>query len=156
MSNVRVLHPRCDVTPAELRERLSRMVLPSRVETQDMVRHIAAIMGVSPKLAMAHAYIESGFDAGMVSHTGAVGPMQIILPSLRWAEKLVGRELDVCSTADNITAGVAIIRYLQRHTESTHEAIAAYHQGLRSVQRMGPYPSTQKYVLRVLRAAQRL
>ncbi|KMY22872.1 Transglycosylase SLT domain-containing protein [Actinobaculum suis] len=152
---VRVLRPRRDPLPHELRERMSREVAPSKVETQEMVNRIAAIMGVNPKLAMAHAYVESGFDATLVSPCGAVGPMQVVAAAGRWAERLVGRELDLCLPADNITAGVAIIRYLQRHTDSAREGIGAYYQGLRSIQKVGPYPSTQKYVMRVLQAAKR-
>lgn len=140
----------------ELRAQLQQENLPSRPEVQKIVAQTAALMGVNPKLAMGIAYIESGFDPAKVSDTGAVGPMQLLPGAVSWAEKMVGRPLNMYSPRDNATAGVAILRYLQRHTDSTHNAIAAYYQGLRSLQNDGAYPSTQKFVLRVLRAVSQL
>ncbi|MDY5148456.1 lytic transglycosylase domain-containing protein [Actinotignum sanguinis] len=145
--------PRYELSHAEIAARLNAIIAPSRADTQKMVRDTAALMGVNPRLAMAHAYIESGFNSRALSPAGAAGVMQLIPAASRWAGRMVGRDLDWLIPADNITAGIAIIRYLQRHTTSTHEAIAAYYQGLARLREAGPYPSTQKYVLRVLRAA---
>lgn len=128
----------------------------SRVDMQETVRATATFMGVNPRLAMAVAYIESGFESGKVSESGAIGVMQIVPEAAEWASLLAGRELDPHNPDDNVVAGIAILRYMLRHTESVQDAIAAYSQGLVSVRERGPLPSTQNYVARVLRAAHSL
>ncbi|WP_241152950.1 lytic transglycosylase domain-containing protein [Neoactinobaculum massilliense] len=150
------LHLTPHLTPTQLREYLREMTVPSRVDMQDAVSHTATIMGVNPHLAMGVAYIESGFEAAKVSDSGAIGVMQLGPEAAEWAGLLVGRELNPLNPADNITAGIAILRYLLRHTSSVHEAVGAYYQGLASIRSTGPLPATQNYVTRVVRAARLL
>src|SRR5699024_6359716 len=52
--------------------------MPSRTEVREMVQATASSMGVDPSLALAHAQVESGFDATAVSPANAIGPMQVI------------------------------------------------------------------------------
>ncbi|MDN6534341.1 MAG: LysM peptidoglycan-binding domain-containing protein, partial [Yaniella sp.] len=52
--------------------------MPSRSQIREMVRSTASSMGVDPSLALAHAQIESGFDATAVSPANAIGTMQVI------------------------------------------------------------------------------
>src|SRR5699024_1819074 len=68
--------------------------MPSRSQVREMVRSTASSMGVDPSLALAHAQIESGFDATAVSPANAIGTMQVIPSSGEWASQLVGRELN--------------------------------------------------------------
>ncbi|WHS27717.1 LysM peptidoglycan-binding domain-containing protein [Auritidibacter ignavus] len=122
---------------------------PSRAEVQAMVRDTAIRMGVDPKLALAHAMAESSFDATAVSPANAIGVMQVIPSSGEWASQMVGRKLNLLNPQDNITAGIAIIRHLQRTSSSLDIGIASYYQGQAGVRKNGMYPDTKDYVKKV-------
>ncbi|WP_136089270.1 transglycosylase SLT domain-containing protein, partial [Auritidibacter ignavus] len=122
---------------------------PSRTEVQAMVRDTAIRMGVDPKLALAHAMAESSFDATAVSPANAIGVMQVIPSSGEWASQMVGRKLNLLNPQDNITAGIAIIRHLQRTSSSLDIGIASYYQGQAGVRKNGMYPDTKDYVKKV-------
>ncbi|MET1034877.1 MAG: LysM peptidoglycan-binding domain-containing protein, partial [Arthrobacter sp.] len=126
-------------------ELLSR-TLPSRSQMKGIIAGTARKMGVDPSLALAHAYQESGFDMAAVSPANAIGAMQVIPTSGEWASQLVGRKLDLLNPYDNATAGVAIIRSLQRTSTSVETGIASYYQGQGSVKRYGMYADTKRYV----------
>lgn len=126
-------------------ELLSRN-LPSRAEMKSLIVSTARQMGVDPSLALAHAYQESGFNMAAVSPANAIGAMQVIPSSGDWASQLVGRKLDLLNPRDNATAGVAIIRALQRTSKSVEIGIASYYQGQGSVKRNGMYTDTKSYV----------
>lgn len=128
---------------------------PSRAQVRHMVAATARAMGVNPRLALAHAYNESGFDATAVSPANAIGVMQVIPSSGKWAEGLVGRKLDLLNVQDNITAGVAIIRYLQANASSLDQGIAGYYQGLGGVRKYGMRPDTKVYVSKIRAAMNR-
>jgi LysM repeat protein len=123
--------------------------VPSREEMRGLIARIAAEMGVDPSLALAVGYQESGFDQRAVSPANAIGAMQVIPSSGEWASGLVGRPLDLLDPVDNATAGVAILRQLQRSTADLPTAIASYYQGLGSVRRNGMYADTRRYVANV-------
>lgn len=122
--------------------------MPSRTQVRDMVRSTASSMGVDPGLALAHAQIESGFDPTAVSPANAIGTMQVIPSSGEWASQLVGRKLNLLDPQDNITAGVAIIRHLQRNNPGDI-GIAGYYQGEAGVRKNGMYSDTKDYVAKV-------
>lgn len=124
--------------------------VPSRTEMQQLVARVAREMGVDPALAQAHAYQESGFNHASVSPANAVGTMQVIPSSGQWASRLVGRQLDLLDPHDNVVAGVAIIRQLQRQFPGDlDKAIASYYQGAGSVTRNGMFEDTKRYVASV-------
>lgn len=128
---------------------LLSMNLPSRDQMQTMVRDVAASMGVDPALALAVAQQESGFDPTAVSPANAIGVMQVIPSSGLWAGDLVGRQLNLLDPRDNVTAGVAILRALERTSDDLPTAIASYYQGAGSVSRNGMYDDTRRYVANV-------
>lgn len=144
-------YPEATVRAADAnRARLARMAVPSRTQTAALIRQIATRHGVDPRLALAIAYNESGWNQRAVSVANAIGTMQVIPMSGDWASQLAGRRLDLLDTADNITAGVVILRALQSAASSREEAIAAYYQGLQSVRTQGTYADTKAYVRTVL------
>lgn len=116
---------------------------------QDMIRAEAALRGVDPSLALGIASVESDFNQSAVSGVGAVGVMQLMPATARWIGKFVGRPLDRRNTADNITGGVAFLRWLLNAADEP-TAVASYYQGLHSVTHDGIYPDTQRYVAKVL------
>lgn len=134
---------------------LLSMDLPSRDEAKQLVRQTAQDMGIDPALAMAVAQQESGFNMAAVSPANAVGVMQVIPSSGRWASGLVGRQLDLLDPQDNITAGVAILRQLLSSADSEKQAIGGYYQGLASVRQNGLYSDTRRYVNNVQSLKQR-
>lgn len=123
--------------------------VPSRAHMQALVAQVAAQMGVDPALAQAHAYQESGFNHASVSPANAIGTMQVIPSSGEWASDLVGRKLNLLDPYDNVVAGVAIIRQLQRTAPDLETGIAGYYQGAGSVKRNGMFADTKMYVANV-------
>ncbi len=130
--------------------------VPSRTTTAAMIRTTALRHGVDPRLALAIGWQESSWNQRAVSYTNAVGVMQIMPISGTWAAQLAGRKLDLYDAQDNITAGVLILRALQRSADTREQAIAAYYQGLSSVRSRGLYTDTKAYVASILKIYARM
>lgn len=128
---------------------LAGRAMPGRAESKAMITRIARQHGVDPKLALAVSYLESGWNQRQVSVANAVGAMQVIPSSGEWTSSLVGRDLDLLDTEDNITAGVMLLKVLTQQASSTSDAIAGYYQGLASVEANGMYNDTKGYVANV-------
>jgi soluble lytic murein transglycosylase-like protein len=123
---------------------------PARLGAAD-IQSVAAQHGVSPSLAAAIAWQESGFNNGMVSSANARGVMQVMPGTWDYVEQnLARRELDTGSATDNVHAGVLYLRHLLQQTGGDESAaIAGYYQGLGSVRSRGLFDDTQKYVANV-------
>ena len=128
--------------------------IPSRAQTVALIRDTARKMGVDPRLALGHAMAESSLNHASVSPANAIGTMQVIPSSGEWASQMVGRKLNLLDPQDNVTAGVAIIRHLQRTSPNMDIGIASYYQGAAGVRRHGMYPDTRQYVAKVKRYMQ--
>ena len=116
------------------------------------VQNVAAAHGVSPSLAAAIAWQESGFNNGMVSSANARGVMQVMPGTWDYVqENLAGDQvLDPNSATDNIHAGVIYLKRLITDAGGDENAaIAGYYQGLASVRERGLYDDTQQYVANV-------
>ncbi len=139
------------VTRAAARNRalLARRPAPSRTQTRALIVRTARHYGLDPKLALAIGYQESGWNQRAVSPANAVGIMQVIPAGGQWASDLVGRRLNLLDAKDNVTAGVVMLRTLERMTGHTDRAIAAYYQGLGSLRSKGMYGETKRYVANV-------
>ncbi|HEY5179297.1 MAG TPA: LysM peptidoglycan-binding domain-containing protein [Dermatophilaceae bacterium] len=124
--------------------------VPSRTQIKAMIVATARRQGVDPNLALAISWQESGWNQRQVSVANAIGAMQVIPSSGVWASQLAGRKLNLLNAADNITAGVIILRALSRSATTQSQAIAGYYQGLYSVQKSGMYTDTKLYVASVL------
>jgi LysM repeat protein len=127
---------------------------PDHRKVRAMITATARRYGVDPSLALGIAEQESGFEQRRVSGANAIGVMQVIPSSGRWAAALVGRPLDLLDARDNIVAGVAILAAL-RAAAPEHVAVAAYYQGLGSVRAHGMYADTRRYVANVLTLRER-
>jgi soluble lytic murein transglycosylase-like protein len=117
---------------------------------RNLIAAKARANGVSPALALAISYQESGWNQGVVSVANAVGAMQVIPATTDWISGVVGRRLDPLSASDNATTGVVLLRILTQSASNERQAIAGYYQGLRSVRENGMYPDTKRYVDNVL------
>src|SRR3954447_8029777 len=123
---------------------------PARVGAAD-IQSVASANGVSPSLAAAIAWQESGFNNRMVSSANARGVMQVMPGTWDFVENnLAGRRLDANSATDNVSAGVLYLRHLLKETGGDESAaIAGYYQGLGSVRSRGLFDDTQRYVANV-------
>jgi soluble lytic murein transglycosylase-like protein len=123
---------------------------PTRVGAGD-IQSVASQYGVSPSLAAAIAWQESGFNNGMVSSANARGVMQVMPGTWDYVEQnLAGHPLNTASATDNVRAGVLYLQHLLQQTGGDESAaIAGYYQGLGSVRSRGLFDDTQKYVANV-------
>ena len=108
---------------------------------------------VSPSLAEAIGWQESGFNNGLTSPTGATGVMQIEPYTWSYINGTLSRPppLSPASASDNVRGGVLLLRSLLAQTGGDPAlAAAGYYQGLDSVRRHGLYADTQRYVNNVM------
>ena len=127
----------------------------TRAQVRRVVVRTARRHGVAPRLALAVAWQESGWQQRRTSSAGAIGVMQVLPGTGRWMSLYVDRRLNIYSLRDNVTAGVVLLRVLRGQT-TWRGSIGAYYQGLGAVQRHGFYPSTRRYVRNVVALQRRL
>ena len=111
----------------------------------------AAVYTMSPRFIRAIAWVESGWQKGVVSSAGARGVMQVMPGTWSYVQSaLIGHPVPR-STDGNIQIGVVYIRHLYRHySGNVRLALAAYNQGPRSLRKRGMYRETRQYVRNVL------
>ena len=116
-----------------------------------MLTNWAIAYRLDPALVRALAWMESGFQPGLVSSAGARGVLQV-LPSTRgYVEKqLIGHKVPR-STSGNIRIGVVYLRQLLREFHYNRTlALAAWYQGPYSVRKHGRLAGTRLFVRNVL------
>ena len=115
------------------------------------VQNVAAQHGVSPSLATAIAWQESGFNNNMVSSANARGVMQVMPGTWDYVQdNLAQRQLNPNSAHDNVTAGVLYLKQLLNQTGGNEsDAIAAYYQGLGALRSRGVFDDTKQYIANV-------
>ncbi len=121
--------------------------------TASQVGSIASANGVSPSLAAAIGWQESGFNNDLVSSAGARGVMQILPGTWDWINRTLtaGVPLAPASASENVRGGVLLLHSLLNATGGDPAmAAAGYYQGLPSVQAHGLYSDTQSYVNSVM------
>ncbi|SOC51641.1 lytic transglycosylase domain-containing protein [Ornithinimicrobium cerasi] len=131
------------------REYLAAATVPGRDEIKKLIVSTSKRHGVDPTLMLALSYQESGWNQRAVSPANAIGAMQVIPDSGRWASGLVGRELNLLDPEDNVEAGVAIMKALLRSTDKFDHAVGGYYQGLASVRQHGLFNDTRSYVANI-------
>jgi hypothetical protein len=115
------------------------------------VNYWARRNGVSPALARALAWMESGFQPRVVSSAGARGVMQVTPSTWRYVEDvLIGRRVPR-TWAGNIRIGVRYLDHLLGAFNGRRSlALAAYNQGEWSVRRRGPLREARRFAANVL------
>jgi soluble lytic murein transglycosylase-like protein len=128
-----------------------------RARMRNILVDAARRHGVDPKLVLALAYWESGWDQTRVSASGAVGLMQVEPATAQAAgPSLLGRAVDISDPQDNADVGVAIFREDLDNYATPSMALAAYYQGPTSLTQDGLLPDTQRYVEGILSLASQL
>ena len=142
------LHSKARGSP-KAKHRHTRGASPEKVHR--MLGRWARHYGVSPSLARAVGWIESGFQWNVKSSAGAWGVMQVIPATWRFVEDvLLGHDVRR-SARGNVRVGIVYLRYLLREFAGSRRlAIAAYYQGPAAVRRHGLYRDTRVYVRTVL------
>ena len=132
--------------PARLRER------PERLAYLSLFDRWAHVYGVPPDLLKAMTWVESGWQKGKVSSTGAVGIGQLMPDTVTFVSRtLLRTKLDPRVPDHNIRMSARFLRYLLDQTGwRTDQALSAYYQGLRSVRERGVFGETRQYVATIL------
>lgn len=128
---------------------LARRDLPSTSQMRSLIVAKARANGVDPALALAVSWQEAGWNMRHVSVANAIGAMQVLPSTGEWISGVIGRRLDLLKPADNVTAGVVLLKILTR-AAGERNGIAGYYQGLKSVREKGMYPDTKRYVANIL------
>ena len=126
---------------------------PARLSLAPYFRHWARAYGVPPGLVEAVAWVESGWQADVVSPTGAVGIGQIEPSTAVFVSHELlhlSRTLDSRLPDANIRMSAAYLAWLLwlSHGDVT-SAIGGYYQGLSTLRDKGVYNSTRRYVANV-------
>ena len=116
----------------------------------------AQAAGLDPALVKALAWQESGWQM-VIASDGGIGVMQLMPDTVTWISNyLLGYPVNPYDPTDNIHAGVALLKYCLTIFGDTQEALAAYHQGITSVQTAGISADTAAhYVPNILSLQQR-
>jgi LysM repeat protein len=133
--------------PADMAARVAQ-----RTEARGILLEAANEFGVPGPFVLAVAWHESGWQAGVVSGAGAVGIMQLMPDTADW---VAGSMLHEAPAIDdprwNTRAGVRLlVHYLDRYEGDTAKTLAAYFQGMASVDQIGVLLSTVPYIESVL------
>lgn len=137
-------------------------------EYSDIVESNAKDNNLSPWFVYAVIKCESDFVSDAVSHTGAVGLMQIMPDTFTWISGKLGEENNFDKASQpgvNIKYGCYLYGYLMEKYQNEETAVAAYHAGIGSVNKWLkdesyssdgktlhtiPFPTTAKYVKKVI------
>ena len=116
-----------------------------------LIGHWSAHYSVDSSLMRALAWMESGYQADVISPAGAWGVMQIIPGTWSYVETvLIGRRVPR-TLSGNIRVGAALMRELLRQFSGRESAaIAAWYQGPTSFRERGPFRETRRFVANVI------
>ncbi len=110
----------------------------------------AQAVGLDVGLVKAIAWQESGWQM-VTASDGGMGIMQLMPDSVDWVStSLLGTPIDPYNATDNVKAGVTMLSYYMNVFGDETQAIAAYHQGMASLEAVGILPETQGYLANVL------
>jgi LysM repeat protein len=122
----------------------------SHGEVRSLVVFWAQRYGVDLRLALALSWMESGYQASVVSSAGAFGPMQVTPATRDFVEAVLVGSPIAHTTSGDVQVGVAYLHYLLgRFGGDERLALAGYFQGPEGVRR-GLLPSTRVYIANVL------
>lgn len=123
---------------------------PDKRKLAELVRDLAKLAGINPRLALAIVAAESNFDPLAVSPKDARGLMQLIPDTARRFNVK-----DPHDPRENVLGGLAYLRWLLSYYEGRVElATAAYNAGEGAVDKyrgVPPFLETQDYVRRIQR-----
>ena len=121
---------------------------PERLALQPYFLQSASTFGVPASLLEAMCWWESGWQAGVISSTGAQGIGQLEPATvLAMQAQLHNTSLNPLVASDNIEMSAAFLHdLLQQMGGNARLALASYYQGASSVRLVGMFTSTVQYV----------
>lgn len=124
----------------------------ARSASRDVLLAAASEFGVAPAFVLAVAWHESGWQPGAVSFAGAVGLMQLMPGTADWVADTMLHEAPAISDPRwNARAGTRLLAfYLARYGGNKAKTLAAYFQGMTSVETIGILQSSQPYINSIL------
>jgi LysM repeat protein len=119
---------------------------------RDVLVAAAHEFGVPPAFMLAVAWHESGWQPAVVSFAGAVGLMQLMPATATWvADTMLHEPAAIGEPRWNARAGARLLAfYLDRYAGDKPKTLAAYFQGMASVEQSGIRPSSQPYIDSIL------
>jgi peptidoglycan hydrolase-like protein with peptidoglycan-binding domain len=130
---------------------ISRVVPAAPASVRTLLGYWARVEGVDAGLVRALAWMESGFQPGLVSKAGARGVMQVLPITRRYVERILLRQRVPNSVSGNIRIGVVYLRHLLTEFRGNERhALGAWYQGPASLRRRGQLGETRKFVANVL------
>lgn len=129
---------------------------PDRMALRPAFLSAANASTVAPSVLEALCWWESGWQSSLTSTTGAIGLCQLEPSTVNYARTVLlhNPALNPATASDNIAMAAAYLHDLTvRAGGNLRVAVAAYYQGLSSVQRRGLLPSGQTYVTGVFNYA---
>lgn len=109
----------------------------------------ALAAGVDVGLVKALAWQESGWQM-VTASDGGMGVMQLMPDSVTWAGgTLLGTTINPYDPTQNIRAGIAMLKYYLHVYGDVPHALAAYHQGMASVDNEGFHQDTIGYIANI-------
>jgi LysM repeat protein len=127
-------------------------MVATRTAARDLLAAAAAEFGVAPAFVLAVAWHESGWQTDVVSYAGAVGLMQLMPSTATWiADTMLGGPAAIHDPRWNARAGTRLLAfYLARYHGDKTTTLAAYFQGMSSVETTGVLRSSQPYIDSIL------
>ena len=118
----------------------------SHGQVRSLIVYWAGRYGVPYRLALALAWMESGYQTSVVSSAGAFGPMQVTPATRQFVEAVLVGAPVAHTTSGDVQVGVAYLHYLlRRFGGSERLALAGYFQGPEGV-RKRLLPATKAYI----------
>jgi LysM repeat protein len=126
--------------------------IAARSASRDLLLAAAREFGVPAPFVLAVAWHESGWQPGAVSYAGAVGLMQLMPGTAQWvADTMLHEPPAISDPRWNARAGVRLLDfYLDRYGGNKAKTLAAYFQGMGSVESTGILVSSQPYISSIL------
>ncbi len=160
-SHFLLIGTRLRVPHVELAKHVTTTRVAVRTSSVGSVRGLldrwAVHYGVSLHLVRALAWMESGYNNGLVSSVGARGIMQLLPTTFHFAESvLIGHHLRHDANG-NVRAGVAYLSHLLHDFHGDRSlALAGWYQGEGAVRKHGVYKVSKQFVSDVLALEQRM
>jgi peptidoglycan hydrolase-like protein with peptidoglycan-binding domain len=130
---------------------VGKTIRPAPVGVRPLLGHWARIYSLDAGLVRALAWMESGFQTGLVSSAGARGVMQVLPVTRSYVQNILLRKRVPNSVSGNIQIGVVYLRQLLREFRGDERrALAGWYQGPASLRRHGQYRGTRLFVANVL------
>ncbi len=136
-------HGRASITPVTVR------AAPRSVRA--LLGRWAQAYGLDPRLVRALAWMESGYQPGLVSSSGARGVMQVLPSTRHYVETVLLHKRVPHTVSGGIQVGVVYLRQLLREFRGDERlTLAGWVQGPASVRRHGVFRDTRQFVANVL------